>query len=63
MIFPSSYIFLILAQILPLQNGNPLLMLPGKSQGQRRPGGVQSMGLQIVGHDQNLENNNNDVSL
>ena len=33
------------------ENGNPLISLPAESHGQRSLGGLQSMGLQRVGHD------------
>ena len=32
-------------------NGNPLVFLPGESQGRGEPGGLPSMGSHRVGHD------------
>ena len=36
-------------------NGSLLVFLPGESHGQEKPGGLQSMGTQRVGHDRVTE--------
>ena len=39
-------------------NGNPLVFLPGESHRQEKPGVLQSMGLQRVGHSEWLTHTN-----